>query len=238
MGGPVRVGIAPCLDAAERIRRGRKTHYLDVRYAEAVAAAGGLPLYLADPGDPEALVEGIDALLVPGGDDFAPSTPYPPEVTFDPVSDRQRDYDTRLLAGAMARGLPVLGVCYGMQLLTLALGGTLLHDIAHDRPDAGAHRLPEATGRHALEVEASSQLARVLGPAPEPVNSLHHQAVDAPGPRLRVAARAPDGVVEAVELPDADRFVVGVQWHPEKLAGAHRDALFAAFVAAADRSRT
>ena len=90
---------------------------------------------------------------------------------------------------------------------------------------------PEADGRHPVEIETGSHLGRILGQAPGPVNSLHHQGVAEPGAGLRAVARAPDSLIEAPESPDA-RFCVGVLWHPEKLAGPHRERLFAALIAA------
>jgi putative glutamine amidotransferase len=227
------VGIPPCLDAQERIRAGRRQHYLDTAYARAVTDAGGLALLLPWPAPPDALLDAVDALLLPGGDDFPPERPYPEAVRFDPVSPEQRGFDEALLAGALARGLPVLAVCYGMQLLALHRGGRLHAHLPLDRPDAGPHRLAEPDGRHGIVLEPGTRLAALLGDAPRSVNSLHHQAVAEPGRGLRVSARAEDGVIEAIEAADPDAaFCVGVQWHPEKMDGAHRERLFAGLVAA------
>jgi putative glutamine amidotransferase len=128
----------------------------------------------------------------------------------------------------------VLGICYGMQLLALRAGGTLHYDLPSDLPDAQPHRLPEPDGRHALTWLADTQLASILASDAAEVNSLHHQAVASPGRGVRVAARASDGVIEALELEDAG-FALGVQWHPEKMPAGHRDRLFGAFVAACRR---
>ncbi|MBW2289246.1 MAG: gamma-glutamyl-gamma-aminobutyrate hydrolase family protein [Deltaproteobacteria bacterium] len=171
---------------------------------------------------------GIDGLLLPGGDDFPPPRPYPDGVSFELTPTDQIDFDGRLIDHAFARSMPVLAICYGMQRLALHAGGTLHADIATDLPDAAEHRLPEDHGRHALRVEADSRLAEILGVAPEPVNSLHHQAVATAG-SLRISARAEDGVIEAVERATGP-FCVGVQWHPEKLDGPHRERLMGAFI--------
>ncbi len=147
---------------------------------------------------------------------------------------RQLAFDRQLLGAALERGLPVFGICYGMQLLAVCFGGKLLYHIPHDRPQAGEHQLSEADGRHGLIVEERTRLETLLGHDPGPVNSTHHQAVAEPGQGMRVCARSEDGLIEAIE-PEASRFWIGVQWHPEKLKGLHRDALFGAFVAASTR---
>jgi putative glutamine amidotransferase len=224
------VGIPLCLDDRGRWRPGRDVQYLDRSYACAVEAAGGTPVYAAIQADAEALAGRIDGLLLPGGGDFPPPRPYPDAVDFDLVSDIQREFDDRLLAGALKQRLPVLAICYGMQLLVIHRGGSLHFDVASDLPDALNHRLPERGGRHAIDLAAESKLAGILGASAGPVNSLHHQGVATAG-ALRVAARAEDGVIEAVE-GDGAAFCSGVQWHPEKLDGPHRERLFAAFVAA------
>ena len=221
------IGIPPCLDDRGRWRQGRDYHYIDRAYARAVDEAGGTAVYLPQQGSPEALVARLDGLLLPGGDDLAPPHPYPASVSFDLVPEAQLAFDRALLDAALGSDLPVLAICYGMQLLAEAFDGALAYDIPTDLPQAGAHRLPEATGRHAIEIAAGSRLAE-LWPHAE-VNSLHHQAATDPG-RIEVAARAPDGVIEGVEAPD--RFVIGVQWHPEKHDVATRAPLFAGFVAA------
>lgn len=231
--GP-RIGIPPCLDAGGRIREGRRYHYIDQAYARAVVETGAVPVYLAAPGDPEELCASVDGLLLPGGDDFPPETPYPPDVRFALAEPEQLAFDEALLAAALARALPVLGICYGMQLLCRHHGGELLYHIPHDLPEAGPHQLSEAGAGHPLQVESDSLLASLVGEQAPPVNSLHHQGVAEPGRGLRVAARADDGVVEAVERADttSGRFLVGVQWHPEKMDGIHRTRLFGAFAAA------
>ena len=225
------IGIPQCLDDRGRWKAAREYQYLDAAYANAVDAAGATPLYLPLQRDPARLVERIDGLLLPGGDDFAPPRAYPPGVGFDIVPERQLAFDRALLAAALERELPVLAICYGMQLLALHCGGSIHYDIPTDLPAAGAHQLGEPDGRHAIRIEPGSTLAAALGDTPPAVNSLHHQAVAQAGDGLRVSARAEDGVIEAVEAASG-RFVLGVQWHPEKLDDPHRSRLFEAFAAA------
>ena len=229
------IGMPTCLDDRERWRAGRAYSYMDRAYADAVDAAGGAPLQLPIQRDAAARVAGIDALLLPGGDDFLPegrsAERYPPELPFDPVPAEQLAFDRALLAAALARGIPVLGICYGMQLLALEAGGALHYHLPRDLPDAGVHTLPERDGRHAIAIDPESRLARIVGAAHAEVNSLHHQAVRDPGRGLRAVARGSDGVVEALERDrgqtDAESaLVLGVQWHPEKLEGPAGASLF------------
>jgi putative glutamine amidotransferase len=228
------IGIPPCLDEAGRWRASREYHYADAAYARAIAEAGGLPVLLPLQPDASALAARLDGLLLPGGDDFLPDAAragaYPAEVRFEPTPERQLAFDRALLAAALERDRPVLAICYGMQLLALHGGGRLHFDLPTDLPEAGPHRLAEPDGRHALRVEAGSRLAALLGAGATTVNSRHHQAVADAG-KARIAARADDGVIEAIELPD-HRFAVGVQWHPESMDAAHRERLFGPFVRA------
>jgi putative glutamine amidotransferase len=221
------IGIPPRLD-----ERGREPGSLRIGTAvvAAVEAAGGTAVLIPPQRDAQAIAAHLDGLLVPGGGDFLPERAYPAEVGFDAVAPRQLAFDRALLAAGLERGLPVLGICYGMQLLALHCGGALHYDLATDLPQASPHRL--GGGRHALRLAPGSTLARVLGEDPGPVNSRHHQAVSDPG-RARIGATAPDGVIEAIELERG--FALGVQWHPEDLEGAQRERLFGAFVEACRR---
>jgi len=235
--GPVEpvIGIPLCHDAHGRIRSGREYLYTDIAYAQAVARAGGLPVHLPLPGPARALVERIDGLLLPGGDDFLPPEAPADPAVYTPASRDQLDFDAQLLEAALASGRPVLGICYGAQWIGRRFGASFYYHLPDECPQASNHQLDEANGRHPIEVEATSRLAEQIGAGPHEVNSLHHQALRDPGPTLRISARAPDGMIEAVEHPDLD-FCVGVQWHPEKLPGPASDALFAAFVAACEEA--
>jgi putative glutamine amidotransferase len=241
------VGISLCTDARGRWREGRTYHYLSAAYAEAVAGAGAVPLYLPSPTDharlrlaarAEALADAkaalarVDALVIPGGDDFLPDRPYPDSVRFEPVPDAQLRFDLALLRAARARRLPVLGVCYGMQVMAVEDGGALIYDIATDCPGLAEHQL-RPNGRHDVYVDPGSRLARIVGERVR-VNSRHHQAVSGPGETLRACAHAPDGLIEAIESADESApFCVGVQWHAEDLEGEAGAGLFRALVEAA-----
>jgi putative glutamine amidotransferase len=223
------IGIPPVHDDRGRLSPGRATSFLDVRYARAVETAGAAPVLLPLQQDAAALVDRLDGLLLPGGGDFVPERSYPAGVEFDAASREQLAFDTRVLARALERGIPVLGVCYGMQLLALQHGGSLHYDIATDLREAGAHRLPEPEGRHPLRIEPGTHLAGILAGDGVAVNSRHHQAVADAGAGLRVSARAEDGVIEAVERAEGP-FCIGVQWHPERMEAGHLLRVFGAFV--------
>ena len=227
------IGISVGLDDRGRWRPGRRYHYLDAGYARAVAEAGATPVYLPCASDAARALDGVDALLIPGGDDFAPPRPYPDDVVFEIAPEEQVAFDRALLGRARARGLPILAICYGAQLLVLEHGGSLHYHLPLDVRGAAPHVLDECEGRHDLVLAPDTRLAQILGDAGGPVNSLHHQGIADPGPGLRVAARAPDGVIEAVE-GTGEAFCIAVQWHPEKLEGPHRERLFGAFARAAD----
>ncbi len=225
------IGIALCLDDRGRYRQGRRYQYVDADYARAIEVAGAVPLYLPLQDEPRRALERVDGLLLPGGDDLLPPSPYPDGVRFEPVPELQLRFDRALLRAALEAQLPVLGICYGMQLLALERGGALHYDIATDVPEAAEHQLADPTARHSITIEGDTLLAKLLGSDSPAVNSAHHQAVADPGAGMRICARAADGLIEAIESTGPG-FALGVQWHPEKLAAAGGDALFAGLVEA------
>jgi putative glutamine amidotransferase len=230
----IRIGLTLCLDTRERWRKQRSYLYGDVLYVRAIERAGGIPIILPMQSNTAALVDQIDGLVIPGGDDFMPTTPYPAEVNFDPTPEAQLEFDTRLLEAALGADRPSLGICYGAQLLARCHGGQLHHHIPADLPDAARHDLPEQAGRHLCSATPGSLLAGILGEAPFSVNSLHHQAIAVPGKGMSASGHAPDGVIEAVES-ETTHFTLGVQWHPERLEGAPGADIFKALVNACAR---
>jgi putative glutamine amidotransferase len=188
-------------------------------YAEAITAAHGLPVALPhDPGLAADYLDRIDALVVTGGAfDVDPqlygATDRHAKVT---LKQRRTAAEHALTEGALARNLPVLGICGGEQLLAVVLGGTLIQHIPDAVPDALEHeqRNPRHEAGHRVAVLPGTLLHRIVGAAEMRVNSSHHQAVRDPGQFAVVNAVADDAVIEGVEDPRY-RFCLGVQWHPE-----------------------
>lgn len=206
-------------------------------YVDAVRAAGGVPLVLP-PGqtDAERLLDLVDGLILAGGGDVGPEV-YGGESheTIYMVSEERDEFEIALARGAFERpDLPVLCICRGIQVLNVALGGTLYAHIPDDFGGQIPHRLPpRLPTRHPVRVDSETRLARALGATDVDTCSWHHQAVRQLGENLQPVAWAADGVVEAVEAT-GHRWCVGVQWHPEMQIGeAAQDRLFGAFVEAA-----
>jgi putative glutamine amidotransferase len=205
-------------------------------YAEAIIAAGGLPMALPhEPALADAYLDRIDALVVTGGAFDVDPALYGDGAQHETVTLKagRTAAELALTQGAMARGLPVLGICGGEQLLAVALGGTLIQHIPDAVPDALAHEQPNPRDEpgHPVAVVPGTLLHRIVGSAVMQVNSSHHQAVRDPGRGAAVNAWAPDGVVEGIE-DGARRFCLGVQWHPEFFIDPGDRRIFDALIAA------
>ncbi len=211
-----------------------------VAMIQAVAEAGGLPVLVPISIDDEALrgiYERLDAVLLPGGGDMRPNI-YGAEAhpLTDNIDDARDHVEVNLTRWAVDDDLPVLGICRGHQVVNVALGGTLIQDVPSEIGSNISHNVtvPRDSRPHEVNIDPSSRLASILGTTTIAVNSLHHQSVGVAAPDTCVTAYSPDGVVEALEMPQK-KFVLSVQWHPEDL---YRDdpamkRLFKAFVEAA-----
>jgi putative glutamine amidotransferase len=213
---------------------------LGMSYPLSVERAGALPVVLApiDLANVDALLDRLDGLLVSGGPDIHPSAYGDEEHPALGPTERDLDvFELALVRGADARGMPILGVCRGAQLINVARGGTLLQDVPMMVGEEVDHR-QEQPGRvptHGVVIASGSRLEGVMGRQEHDVNSFHHQAVQKLGRHLKAVAWAPDGIVEGIEAGDRD-FMLGVQWHAESLSEREDQAgLFGAFVAAAAR---
>lgn len=244
MSAPVRdlrpvIGLTTYLERAQQGVWDVRAAFLPQVYLDATTAVGGAAVLLPPQPDPDAaadaVLDGLDGLVLTGGLDVDPAlygaAPHP--ETDEPRTDRDA-WELALLAGARRRGMPVLGICRGLQLANVAAGGTL------------HQHLPEAlgTGRYQLgggvfatntaTVEDGTRLADIVGVGDLSVRSYHHQGIDRVGGGLVVSARSDDGLPQAIETIEGPWFVA-VQWHPEEDAADRR--LFAALVAAARRFR-
>jgi putative glutamine amidotransferase len=232
---PPRVGLT--LDAESPGGYSAYAWYaLRANYAAAVAAAGGTPLCLPHlPAQAAAMLDAIDALIVTGGAfDIAPDlygdTARHPTVT---LKQARTEAEFLLIRGALARGLPMLGICGGEQLLAVALGGTLIQHIPDSVPGALPHEQPNPRHEagHMIRIAPGTRLHGIVQADTMAVNSSHHQAVRTPG-RAAVNATAADGVIEGIEDP-SHPFCIGVQWHPEFAIDPGDARLFSALIEAA-----
>jgi putative glutamine amidotransferase len=205
-------------------------------YAEAIIAAGGLPVALPhDAALAPAYLDRIAALVVTGGAFDVDPALYGAQVRHATVTLKinRTDAELALTTEALARNLPILGICGGEQLLAVALGGSLIQHIPDAVPGALAHEQPNPRHEpgHAVRIRPGTLLHAIVGADRMEVNSSHHQAVRAPGPHAVVNAVADDEVIEGLEDPRR-RFCLGVQWHPEFLIGPGDRRIFDALIAA------
>ena len=210
---------------------------LNQGYAEAVLTAGGLPVLmpiLGKDADIRAFLEPLDGFILTGGLDMDPRRlGLPRHHAAQPMHERRDEHDRILVRMLIERQLPVLGLGVGMHQLNVACGGNLFMHLPEDCPRTMPHSDPSCTGphRHLVHLKAGSQLEEIYGGTELLVNSNHHQAVKQVGARFRIAATAPDGVIEALEALDPTWFCLAVQWHPEADSSSALDAqMFECFV--------
>ena len=234
----------PCRHDVSARYTGREINSQNNTYLRAVVAAGGAPMLIpleVDEPKLQALYQLVDGILLTGGGDIDPDfyhqSPHPA------VAGIQRERDTvelTLARWAIADKKPLLGICRGFQVITVAAGGALYQDIESLLPNAGRHDFLPRKGdfprdylAHEVSLNADSRLAQLLGETTFKTNSLHHQALQSIPAPFEIVGYAADGIPEAIELPDHP-FCIGVQWHPEELVekDARARQIFAAFVSA------
>jgi putative glutamine amidotransferase len=194
---------------------------LGLTYPEAIRNAGAVPVVIPplDTDSIEPLLDGLCGLCLSGGPDLHPTVyaavPHPALGPTEPHLDL---FEVALVRAAEARGLPVLAICRGLQVLNVSRGGTLVQDLPSERPSNIVHRQLRAArvATHDVTLEGASSVAQALGNPDICVNSFHHQAIDVLGSGLRAVGWAPDGVIEAVEASDR-AFTLAVQWHAESM---------------------
>jgi putative glutamine amidotransferase len=208
-------------------------------YVRALETAGLVPLILPplDASHAERALDAASGLVLTGGEDVAPwRYGESPHDALGTVNESRDAWELALTAAARGRGLPTLAICRGIQVLNVALGGTLVQDIATQCPSALPHapKGARSTRVHEVQIASGSRLAEVLAAERLTVNSAHHQSIARVADGLRVVARAPDGIIEGAEWTGDNWWALGVQWHPEELIETPEPwdrALFAGFAA-------
>lgn len=213
-GRPV-IGVTVYSEQAKWAAWDTQATLLPQAYVDRVAAAGGLPVLLPSVPDVAEALDRLDGLVLAGGGDVDPARyeaePHPESGWVRPARDTA---EFALARRALETGLPLLGVCRGLQVMNVLRGGTLVQHLPDVVGNRGHAPAPGRYGRHTVVLEAGSRTAEMYGRAEIDVASYHHQAVDRLGAGMAVVGRAPDGTVEAVELT-GHPFAVAVQWHPE-----------------------
>jgi len=212
----------PRIGIAMRIDHPTERFYLARHYSEAVEAAGGAPVHISlipSAEYVEAVVEGLDGILLPGSDSDVDPLRYgqQPHLALGAVHELKDETDLLIIAAAERRQIPLFAICFGMQVLNVSRGGTLIQDIRSQVPGAIKHEqgAPRNRPSHSVKISPGSKLNQIIETEDLLVNSHHHQAIDTLGADLVSTARSADGVIEAFEDPRPDRFVLAVQWHPE-----------------------
>ena len=212
----------PRIGIPMRLEQTTNRFYLGRDYSEAVEAAGGIPVHISlipKSDYIDSVVAQLDGILLPGSDsDVDPlrygQQPHPQLGTVITIKD---ETDLLVIAAAERRRIPIFAICFGMQVLNVSRGGTLIQDIRSQLPDAIKHEqgAPRERASHSVKVSSPSKLNEIIKTEDLLTNSHHHQAIENLGADLVATAWSSDGVIEALEDPRPDRFVIAVQWHPE-----------------------
>lgn len=213
----------PRIGITMRIELETNRFYLGRDYSEAVEAAGGVPVHLPLIPRPEyinAAMQELDGVLLPGSDSDVDPLRYgrDPHIHLGSVHPLKDETDLLVLEEIERRGTPLLAICFGMQILNVSRGGTLIQDIATQFPHSIKHQqgVPRERHSHRVRLLEGSLLSELAGASEGvPVNSHHHQAIEKVGAGLMATAWTSDGLIEALEDPAEERFVLAVQWHPE-----------------------
>lgn len=211
-------------------------------YSRVLAQMGAVPVLLSYEAEViDDVLDNIDGLIISGGDYDIPPKSYGQDIKSEKVytNDVRWNYEKLLLAKALERKMPFIGICNGMQVMNVLMGGTLVQDIEEQLPNAISHKQPNPknTPYHKVNINSDTLLSTIAGEQSEfVVNSTHHQAVGALGNNLVTSAVAPDGVIEAIELSDHP-FAIGLQWHVEYLTSELDQLIFHRFLEAVNKCR-
>lgn len=214
--------LKPKIGLTMRLEADSRRFYLGRDYCEALEALGAVPLHVPLIPNQEYIagaLENLDGILLPGSDTDVDPSAYgeEPHLRLGRVIPEKDETDFLVLAEAEKLKMPVLGICFGMQILNVFRRGTLVQDIKSQIPNCLKHEqgVPLDRASHTIQIEKKSFLLQLAASENIRVNSHHHQSIDKVGENLRASARAKDGVIECIEETRSDRFNFGVQWHPE-----------------------
>ncbi|QRG66788.1 gamma-glutamyl-gamma-aminobutyrate hydrolase family protein [Brevibacillus choshinensis] len=219
--------MKPIIGVTTFLSEQSKYSSVNKNYIDSIYAAGGLPVnipIIAGETNYDAYVDMVDGILFTGGNDIAPYFfGENPVKQLHSMSSVRDEYELALFKGAYEKNMPIFGICRGIQLINVALEGTLYQDIYSQVPGALGH-YPEHTAAdefyHSVQITGGTKLHEIFGTDRIFTNSFHHQSVKALGKNLVTTAFSEDGIVEAVESTE-DRFLLGVQWHPEAMTNRH-----------------
>lgn len=216
-----------------------KINYSSTGFSTAISLAGGSPIIIPinDPAFAEEYIHLIDGLLLTGGQDVTPLLyGEEPRKVIGPTSPERDNCEVALIKEAIRQKKPILGICRGLQLINVVLGGSLLQDLSEDASITIQHvqRSQPEFSTHSIKVKSGTHLADIIQNNCH-VNSVHHQAIKELGKGLTVSAWSPDNVIEAIEVVDDTQSIIGIQWHPE-LTFLENDESLAIFQDLVDRS--